>query len=78
MKAGLFLVLLAEAVLLRSPPLLAWFALFVAVNAVYIRVSEEPGLRARFGTAYDEYCARVPRWLPSVATRRHTKPGEFA
>jgi protein-S-isoprenylcysteine O-methyltransferase Ste14 len=77
MKAGLFLVLFAEAVLLRSPPLFVWFAVFALVNAVYIRISEEPGLRARFGIAYERYCARVPRWVPSAATRRrHAKPGE--
>ena len=64
MKAGLFLILLAEAVLLRSLPLLAWFAVFAAVNVVYIRVSEEPGLRKRFGAAYERYCESVPRWLP--------------
>ena len=27
---------------------------------------EEPGLRRRFGAEYEEYCARVPRWLPRV------------
>jgi protein-S-isoprenylcysteine O-methyltransferase Ste14 len=72
----LFLVLLAEAVLLRSPPLLGWLAVFAIVNAIYIRVSEEPGLRVRFGTTYDEYCARVPRWLPRVAAPRSRAPGE--
>lgn len=66
MKTGLFLVLLAEAIFVRSPPLFAWFALFAAANAIYIRVSEEPGLRRRFGVPYEEYCERVPRWLPSL------------
>jgi protein-S-isoprenylcysteine O-methyltransferase Ste14 len=73
MKAGLFLVLLAEAVLLRSPPLLVWFGVFAAANVVYIRVSEEPALRERFGSAYERYCESVPRWLPhprSVLARR--------
>ena len=26
--------------------------------------SEEPELRRRFGTAYEDYCRRVPRWIP--------------
>lgn len=30
---------------------------------------EEPELRRRFGTKYDEYCARVPRWLPVPTSR---------
>lgn len=65
LKIGLFLILLGEAAVLRSAALLVWFALFALVNVVYIRVSEEPGLRRRFGAAYDDYCRRVPRWLPA-------------
>ena len=28
---------------------------------------EEPALRRRFGVAYEEYCRRVPRWIPRLA-----------
>ena len=28
--------------------------------------SEEPALRRRFGVAYEEYCRRVPRWIPQL------------
>lgn len=66
MKAGLFLLLIGEAVCLRSMALTVWAAFFIAVNVVYIRVSEEPGLRARFGLAYERYCAQVPRWWPRL------------
>jgi protein-S-isoprenylcysteine O-methyltransferase Ste14 len=31
---------------------------------------EERELRQRFGQAYDEYCARTPRFIPSFSTRR--------
>jgi protein-S-isoprenylcysteine O-methyltransferase Ste14 len=72
MKAGLFLILTAESVLLGSVFLAGWTAAFIAANVVYIRVSEEPGLRERFGAAYDDYCADVPRWLPPVRLRRRT------
>ena len=70
MKAGLFLILLGEAAMLGSPPLLAWFAVFVTANVAYIRWSEEPGLRKRFGGAYERYCARVPRWVPRFPRAR--------
>jgi len=63
MKAGLFLVLLGEVALLQSIALAIWALTFIAVNAIYIRLSEEPGLKARFGADYDAYCRRVPRWL---------------
>jgi protein-S-isoprenylcysteine O-methyltransferase Ste14 len=70
MKLGLFLILLGEAVVLRSLALLCWFAVFAAANVAYIRLFEERGLRKRFGTAYERYCARVPRWLPSSSCAR--------
>ena len=64
MISGVVAVLSGEGVLFGSPPLLL-YALFVfAANAVYIPLSEEPGLRRRFGQAYDDYARQVPRWLP--------------
>jgi protein-S-isoprenylcysteine O-methyltransferase Ste14 len=66
LKIGLFLALLGEAIVLRSLPLFTWFAFFAVANIVYIRVAEEPGLRRRFGSEYDEYAERVPRWLPAL------------
>ncbi len=68
MKAGLFLILAGEALWLRSSALAWWFACFVVVNVVYIRLHEERGLRARFGEQYRHYCERVPRWWPGLAT----------
>jgi protein-S-isoprenylcysteine O-methyltransferase Ste14 len=69
MKGGLFLVLAGEALALQSPALAAWFACFALVNVLYIRLHEEPGLTRRFGDRYRSYCARVPRWLPTLRTR---------
>jgi protein-S-isoprenylcysteine O-methyltransferase Ste14 len=70
MKGGLFLVLGGEALATQSPALAAWFACFVLVNVLYIRLHEEPGLAKRFSGAYRDYCARVPRWWPSLRTLR--------
>jgi len=64
MKAGLFLVLAGEALFTQSPALISWFVCFALANIVYIRLHEEPGLEARFGDRYRDYCARVPRWWP--------------
>ena len=63
---GVLLFLLGEAALFGSFALLVWFAVVLAVNAVYIPLVEEPGLRERFGQEYDAYRATVPRWLPRV------------
>lgn len=39
---------------------------------VAIVAAEEAFLRQRFGEAYQEYCRRVPRWLPRLTGLRHT------
>ena len=64
MISGVLCVLLGEALLFGSVALLAWFAIVFAVNAVYLPLVEEPGLRRRFGADYEAYRAAVPRWLP--------------
>jgi len=64
MITGVAAILLGEAALFGSLPLLAWLALFALANALYIPLAEEPGLRRRFGAEFDDYCRHVPRWLP--------------
>ena len=64
MISGVFSVLLGEAALLGSPPVLLWFLIVFAVNAVYIPLIEERGLSERFGEEYLDYRRNVPRWLP--------------
>jgi protein-S-isoprenylcysteine O-methyltransferase Ste14 len=66
MIAGVFFVLLGEAILAASLPLLGWFAVFVVVNAVYIPLVEERGLVKRFGADYLTYQQNVPRWIPRL------------
>jgi protein-S-isoprenylcysteine O-methyltransferase Ste14 len=64
MISGVLGIVLGEAGLFASWQLLVWFAAVFAVNAVYLPLVEEPGLRKRFGADYDAYKANVPRWLP--------------
>ena len=64
MISGVLSILLGEAIAFGSPALLLWFAIFFAGNAVYMPLSEEPGLEKRFGEAYREYKRNVPRWIP--------------
>jgi protein-S-isoprenylcysteine O-methyltransferase Ste14 len=66
MIAGVFFVLLGEAALAASLPLLGWFVVFVIGNAVYIPLVEEPGLVKRIGDDYLAYRRNVPRWIPRV------------
>jgi protein-S-isoprenylcysteine O-methyltransferase Ste14 len=64
MISGVLAVLLGEAALIGSPPLVWWFLGFLAVNAAWFPLVEEPGLRRRFGRDYEEYARAVPRWIP--------------
>ena len=66
MISGVLLVLLGEALVLRSQPHLGWAAIFFAINAIYIPLLEEPDLEGRFGDRYREYCRHVPRLLPRL------------
>ena len=66
MIAGVLLLLLGETAVARSVPLLEWAGVFLLLNLVYIPLVEEPRLRARFGTSYDEYARAVPRFLPRL------------
>jgi protein-S-isoprenylcysteine O-methyltransferase Ste14 len=66
MISGVAFVLAGEAVALGSKALFVWFAAFALVNALYIPLVEEPGLRRRFGEDYEAYRTNVPRWLPRL------------
>jgi protein-S-isoprenylcysteine O-methyltransferase Ste14 len=66
MITGVGTILAGEAIFFRSWGIAIELAVFVVVNAVYFPLVEEPGLRRRFGAEYEEYRARVPRWLPRV------------
>ena len=64
MISGVGLILGGEALLFQSWELAILLAVFVATNAIYFPLVEEPGLARRFGRDYEEYRAHVPRWMP--------------
>jgi protein-S-isoprenylcysteine O-methyltransferase Ste14 len=66
MISGVVLVLFGEALFLLSGPHLTWTLVFLAINAIYIPLLEEPLLALRFGDAYRDYCRHVPRLLPRL------------
>jgi protein-S-isoprenylcysteine O-methyltransferase Ste14 len=66
MISGATFVLFGEAAILRSVPHLEWAVGFALVNAAYILLVEERGLRSRFGSAYETYARNVPRLVPRV------------
>jgi protein-S-isoprenylcysteine O-methyltransferase Ste14 len=66
MYLGALMVLSGLGLYERSASiLLLSLVLFLLVH-LFVVLSEEPGLRARFGMTYKEYCAAVPRWVPRL------------
>ncbi len=62
-------VMLGEAAVFHSVALVDLAAVFfVAVN-LFVLFVEEPGLKAKFGEEYEQYCRKVPRWLPRIRRR---------
>jgi protein-S-isoprenylcysteine O-methyltransferase Ste14 len=63
-------VMLGEAAVFHSAVVAEWAAgFFVAVN-LFVLLYEEPALRRKFGVEYEEYCRRVPRWIPRMWTKQ--------
>lgn len=57
MLCGLALYLTSFSMLLYG------FGALLVIHIFVIYV-EEPGLRKRFGSEYEDYCRSVPRWIP--------------
>jgi protein-S-isoprenylcysteine O-methyltransferase Ste14 len=58
------LVVLGEAWLFLSLPLLAYAGAMAVFFHLFVIGYEEPTLRRRFGSSYLEYRRSVPRWIP--------------
>lgn len=58
--------ILGQALLLGQPALLLYAAAFLAVTAAFVHWYEEPTLRRRYGTRYDDYLREVPGWWPRL------------
>lgn len=64
MISGVVLLLAGQALWIGSWKLAVWMTLVAVINHFYFLGVEEPGLDARFGQAYRDYAAYVPRWIP--------------
>ena len=69
MTLGVVNLIHGEALFFDSLHLYLYFWLVLAVQLVHVPFYEERQLRSIFeaaglGPQYEEYCNRVPRWLP--------------
>jgi protein-S-isoprenylcysteine O-methyltransferase Ste14 len=66
MYVGVLTILLGWTVLFNAPGLLI-YALCVGLGFhLFVVFYEEPHLQKLFGSSYEEYRARVGRWLPGI------------
>lgn len=68
-------ILAGSGLVLRSPSILAFTAVWWLLAHVFVLAYEEPTLRARFGATYDDYRSRVSRWIPRLPRAGGTDPG---
>jgi len=60
------LVLTGEILLFQSQGLLIYLLIMFGLFNIRLMVSEEPGLRKRFGDSYIQPCKSVGRWIPRL------------
>jgi protein-S-isoprenylcysteine O-methyltransferase Ste14 len=74
MLTGVFACLFGLGFLLHSLSMvILWTPVFVALNAVELKLVEEPELERRFGESFREYRRRVPMFIPQVAGSRKNR-----
>src|SRR5689334_7200927 len=56
--------ILGQGLILGDIGLLAYGSLVWFLFHLFVRIYEEPTLRATFGSEYTAFCAAVPRWIP--------------
>lgn len=66
MYVGVASVLAAEAIGFRSVDLVIYWATVIICVNLFVLFYEKPALRKKFDGDYEDYCRRVPRWLPRL------------
>jgi protein-S-isoprenylcysteine O-methyltransferase Ste14 len=66
---GVVSLVLGEAAIFHSAVLAEMAAGLVVGVILFVLFVEEPQLTLKFGAEYEEYCRRVPRWLPRFKTK---------
>jgi protein-S-isoprenylcysteine O-methyltransferase Ste14 len=70
MYVGVLALIVGQAFLLGREVLLLWAGVALLLFHLFVVFHEEPELSKQFGSEYEDYRARVGRWLPSVSRSR--------
>lgn len=63
MYVGVLTVVIGFAVLFRSGSIFLYSACVATAFWLFVVFHEEPHLKRVFGSSYEDYCSRVPRWI---------------
>ena len=69
MYVSVVMVLLGEAILFMSMPVLIEAGIFIVLANLFVILYEERALGKQFGKSYDEYRQTVGRWIPRYRAR---------
>jgi protein-S-isoprenylcysteine O-methyltransferase Ste14 len=74
MYVAVLALVLGQVLLFASWGLFVYLVVLgLTVNA-FVLAYEEPTLREAYGSAYDDFCANVPRWLPRLTPWHASAP----
>jgi protein-S-isoprenylcysteine O-methyltransferase Ste14 len=71
MYVAVILTILGQALFFGSRAVLVYAVVVWLVTLVFVISYEEPTLRERYGTEYEQYCSSVPRWLPRLLPKSY-------
>ena len=74
MYLAVLLAIVGQALWFGAPRVLLYAAGIALLFHSFVVLYEEPTLARAFGVEFERYRARVPRWLPRVASRRVSRP----
>ena len=66
MYVAVSLLIFGQGLLFGSVPVLELGVVVWLGFSAFVVFYEEPVLRRKFGKEYEEFCARVPRWIPRL------------
>ena len=61
---GVAAMIFGQAIIYHSQPVMIYGCAVVVAFTLFVWLYEEPHLRRTFGQQYEDYCRRVPRWIP--------------